>query len=288
MQPLLIKVNTPQEHSFSINRYSYSNQFPGIWHFHDEFELTLIEKSSGSRMVGDHIEGFKVGDLVLIGKNLPHTWRNDAGAGEGDSAALVIHFLENFLGETFFDLPEMQRIKKLLDRSKQGLKVSGKLAPQIAEMMKQIEQAQEVDRILLFLQILKMMAESEKLQVLCSEGFTNSINYADSERLKRVYEYVMNNFQEDVALPKAAAVANMSPTAFSRYFKSRTRKSFTQFVIEMKIGYACKLLINENMSVTEVCYKSGFQNLSNFTLQFKGLTNMTPKKYQILHMQKIG
>src|SRR5690349_10245046 len=124
MQPLLIKVNVPQKSSFSINRYRYDDQFPGIWHFHDEFELTLIEKSLGSRMVGDHIERFKVGDLVLIGKNLPHTWRNDEESKAAVSEALVIHFLEDFLGETFFSLPEMYKIKRLLERSKRGLKIT--------------------------------------------------------------------------------------------------------------------------------------------------------------------
>lgn len=283
MQPLLIKVNVPQKSSFSINRYSYSDQFPGIWHFHDEYELTLIEKSNGSRMVGDHIERFKVGDLVLIGKSLPHTWRNDDEKTSDTSDALVIHFLEDFLGDSFFDLPEMYKIKRLLERSKRGLKVSESLTPKIARLMKQIEGAVGAERVLQLLHILKLLSESTQLEELCSEGFTNSINYTDADRLKRVYEYIMNNFQEDVSLSKAASVAHMSPTAFSRYFKGRTRKSYTQFVIEMKIGYACKLLINEEMSVAEVCYRSGFQNLSNFNQQFKSITNLTPKKYQTLH-----
>jgi AraC-like DNA-binding protein len=93
----------------------------------------------------------------------------------------------------------------------------------------------------------------------------------------------MNHFDEDLNLNNAAEVANMSPSAFSRYFKSRTRKSFTQFVIEMKIGYCCKLLINEKLSIAEVCYRSGFQNLSNFNQHFKDITGLTPKKYQSLH-----
>lgn len=286
MQPLLIKINLPQKSSFSINRYSYDDQFPGIWHFHEEYELTLIEKSNGSRMVGDHIERFKAGDLVLIGKNLPHTWRNDEKKTTGVSEALVIHFLEDFLGEAFFSLPEMYKIKHLLERSKHGLKVQESVAKKVAASMKRIETTTGAEKVLLLLNILQLLSETEHLEDLCSEGFTNSINYTDSDRLKRVYEYIMNNFQEDVSLSKAASVAHMSPTAFSRYFKGRTRKSYTQFVIEMKIGYACKLLINEKMSVAEVCYKSGFQNLSNFNQQFKTLTSLTPKKYQTLHMVK--
>ncbi|MFT3748845.1 MAG: AraC family transcriptional regulator [Agriterribacter sp.] len=284
MQPLLIKVNVPQKSSFSVNRYSYDDQFPGLWHFHEEYELTLIVKSKGSRMVGDHIESFKAGDLVFIGKNLPHTWRNDIQESTGVSEALVIHFLEDFLGGHFFILPEMHKIKNLMERSKRGLKIKEHTAKKIVPLMKAIEATQGAERVIALINILHILSESEEhLEELCSEGFTNSINYTDADRLKRVYQYIMNNFQEDVSLSKAASVANMSPTAFSRYFKVRTRKSYTQFVIELKIGYACKLLINEKMSVAEVCYKSGFQNLSNFNQQFKTITNLTPKKYQSLH-----
>ena len=287
MQPLLIKVNVSQESSFSINRYSYNDQFPGIWHFHEEYELTYIVKSCGSRMVGDHIERFNEGDLVLIGKNMPHTWRNDEeSVGKEVSEALVIHFFDHFLGEAFFNLPEMSKIKRLLEKSKRGLKIVNPLAKKIAAIMKQIETSEAVQKVLLLLEIMRLLSVAEEPEALCSEGFTNSINYKDSDRLKRVYEYIMNNFQEDVSLSKAASVAHMSPTAFSRYFKGRTRKSYTQFVIELKIGYACKLLINEKMSVAEVCYKSGFQNLSNFNQQFKSITSFTPKKYQILHSGK--
>ncbi|MFT3949517.1 MAG: AraC family transcriptional regulator [Agriterribacter sp.] len=287
MQPLLVKVNVPQKSSFSINRYSYADQFPGLWHFHDEYELTLIVKSNGSRLVGDHIERFKAGDLVFIGKNLPHTWRNDIQESTGVSEALVIHFLEDFLGEHFLTLPEMYKIKSLMERSKRGFKIKEHVAKKIVPLMKNIETSQGAEKVILLLNILHILSESEEhLEDLCSEGFTNSINYTDSDRLKRVYQYIMNNFQEDVSLSKAASTANMSLTAFSRYFKVRTRKSYTQFVIELKIGYACKLLINEKMSVAEVCYKSGFQNLSNFNQQFKAITNLTPKKYQALHAAK--
>ncbi len=285
MQPLLIKVNVPEKASFSFNRYTYTGHFPGIWHFHEEYELTLIEKSHGSRMVGDHIERFAAGDLVLIGKNLPHTWRNDEGTN-GVSQALVIHFLENFLGNTFLELPEMYKVKRLLERSSRGLKVTKATAKSAAATIRSMENTSGAERILQLLQLLRLLSESDHLEELSSEGFTNSIHYADSDRLKRVYEYIMNNFQEDVSLSKAAMVANMSPTGFSRYFKTRTRKSYTQFVIELKIGYACKLLINEKMTITEVCYESGFQNLSNFNQQFKAITKLTPKKYQVLHAVK--
>ena len=260
MQPVLIKVNVPQKASFSINRYIYDEKFPGIWHFHDEFELTLIIKSCGNRLVGDSIDSFKEGDLILLGKSLPHTWRNNSADG---SEALVIHFFDNLLGDKFFDIPEMHKIKRLLDQSGRGLKIVGATNEKVVNLMSEMENNTGSQTIIHLLSILQELAESEEVEVISSEGYANSMNVKDSDRLKRVYEYIMNNFHEDLNLNKAAAIANMSPSAFSRYFKSRTRKSFTQFVIEMKIGYCCKLLINEKLSVADVCYKSGFQNLSS-------------------------
>lgn len=283
MQPLLIKVNVPQKASFTVNRYVHEDHFPGIWHFHDEYELTLILESSGTRMVGDNIDRFTEGDLIFIGKNLPHTWRNDELHTFAKAEALVLHFLDRFCGPGFFDIPEMIKIRRLLDRSHRGIKVTGRTRDEVAALLLKMEQAAGADKVILLLSVLHLLAASGELFDLSSEGFASSIDDPCSDRLNQVYEYVMNNFQEDISLVKVAAVANMSPTAFSRYFKSRTRKSFTRFLIELKIGYACKLLMKEDMTVTHVCYESGFQNLSNFNQQFKTITGLTPKKYQLLH-----
>jgi AraC-like DNA-binding protein len=283
MQPMLIKVNVPHATSFSVNRYVYEDRFPGIWHFHNEYELTLIIESSGSRMVGDNIDRFTEGDLVFIGKDLPHTWRNDELHTYQKAEALVLHFLDQFCGPGFFSIPEMGKIQRLLDRSHRGIKITGKTRADIAALLLKMEHAEGADKIILLLTLLNSLAASDDLCDLSGEGFANSIDESGSDRLKKVYEYVMNHFQEDISLVKVAAIANMSPTAFSRYFKSRTRKSFTQFLIELKIGYACKLLMKEEMTVAHVCYESGFQNLSNFNQQFKTITGLTPKKYQLMH-----
>ena len=287
MQPRLIKVSVPQKASLCVNRSVFYDGFPGIWHFHDEYELTLILESSGSRMVGDNIDRFTDGDLIFIGKNLPHTWRNDELKTFEKSEVLVLHFLDDFLGAPFFKIPEMEKVSVLLERSHRGIRITGKTRDEIAALLLKMEHHKDVDQIILLLSILNLLASSGDLTDLSSEGFANSIDESGSNRLNKVYEYIMNNFQEDISLVKVAAVANMSPTAFSRYFKNRTRKSYTQFIIELKIGYACKLLMKEDMSVTQVCYESGFQNLSNFNQQFKGITRLTPKKYQLMHTGKM-
>lgn len=283
MQPMLIKVNLPEKSSFSITRSVFYDGFPGIWHFHDEYELTLILESSGTRMVGDHIERFTDGDLVLIGKNLPHTWRNDESKVFEKSECLVLHFMYNCLGNGFFDVPAMQKIQALLMRSHRGVKITGTTKDVVIDMFVGMENQDPATQVIQMLSILNLLTSSDDLQNLSSEGFANSIDESGANRLNQVYAYIMNHFQEDISLSKVAEVANMSPTGFSRYFKNRTRKSFTQFLIELKVGYACKLLITEDMTVSQVCYESGFQNMSNFNQQFKGITRLTPKKYQLLH-----
>jgi len=286
MQPLLIKVNVPQKSSFSVSRFVYKDRFPGIWHFHDQYELTLILESSGSRLVGDNIDRFWEGDLVFIGKNLPHTWRNDELHTFSRSEALVLHFLDDFSGDKFFDIPEMEAIKRILDRSHRGIKINGKTRDEVASLLLQMEHAAGAAKIVLLLSVLNAIAGSDDLTDLASEGFVNSFGDAASERLNNVYEYIMNHFQDDISLEKVASIASMSPTAFSRYFKNRTRKPFSRFLIELKIGYACKLLMKEEMTVASVCYESGFQNLSNFNAQFKAIAGMPPKKYQLMHISK--
>ena len=149
-----------------------------------------------------------------------------------------------------------------------------------------IEQEEGPESLISVLSILHILSASPDLLELSSEGFVNSMNQSNSDRLNRVYEYIMNHFQENISLVKVAAIAYMSPTAFSRYFKNRTGKSLTEFLIELRIGYSCKLLTNEEMTVTEACYESGFQNLSNFNEQFKKIMKLTPKKYQQIRLEK--
>jgi AraC-like DNA-binding protein len=177
----------------------------------------------------------------------------------------------------------MKKIKGLLERSKRGLRIDGETKKKAISLLLQIEQSEGAEKLILLFTLLCLISDSSDIKVLSSEGFTNSINQSDSERLNKVYAFIMNNFQKDITLVQAAAIANLSPTAFSRYFKSRIRKSFSEFLIHLRIGYACKLLIYEERTVTQVCYESGFQNLSNFNQQFKRQIGLTPKKYQLLH-----
>lgn len=286
MIPKLLKVEKPDSAPFAVNKYVYEDKFPAIWHFHDEYELTLILESHGTRMVGDHISQFKEGDMVFIGKNLPHTWRNDGARHYEKAQALVLHFLEDIWGDTFFKKPDLRHIHSFLSRSHRGIRVVGKTRDKVAALLTDLEVAKGVQRIIGLLSVLDILSESDELVDLSSESFVHSMEEPGSNRLRKVYEYIMNNFQADISLISVAEVAHMSPSAFSRYFKSRIRKPFRQFVIELRVGYACKLLTSEDVTVSDVCYQSGFQNLSNFNQQFKKIAGLTPKQYQLTYLNK--
>lgn len=282
MEPVLLKVNQLDTMSFSVNQFNYLNNFPGLWHFHPEIELTLILKGHGMRFVGDSIERFEDGDLVLIGKNLAHTWKSEsADETLGSSEAVVTQFKEGFLGDAFLQTPEMIGVRNLLQNSTRGIKITGATKKRVVLRIKQMQAAQGAPRLMHLLSILILLSESKDITLLASEGYCNHNAESDSERLNKVYSYIMNNFQKPIRLTDVAEMAHMSPTAFSRYFTQRTRKTFSQFLIEKKVGYACKLLIGGDLSILQICYECGFQNVSSFNKQFKKITKLTPKQYQL-------
>lgn len=284
MDPLLLKVNKTETDSFSVNHFKYTGSFPGLWHYHSEYELTLIVKSSGTRFVGDHIDRYTENDLIFIGKNLAHTWKTDSSKEKNQSSeALVIHFKEDFLGKTFFTTPELYAVEKFLQLSQRGIKIIGKTQAAIIEHIHQIQALSGVNKLIKLLQILSLLAESKELVLLSSEGYSQYINENTNDRLNKVHAYIMNNFKSSIRLADAADVANMSPTAFSRYFKQRMQKPFSQFVNELKVGYACKLLMSHKFSIQQICFECGFQNVSNFNKQFKSYTELSPKQFQLKH-----
>lgn len=287
MEPRLIKLLPADRQAFLINEYAYQ-RFPGIWHYHPEFEITFIEKGQGTRFVGDHIESYREGDLVMIGSNLPHTWKSDEAEEEElaqGSKALVLHFMYNCLGAQFWDLTEMADIKKLLDASQLGIRIGAPDSEHVISLMRKMAGQPAPDRLITFLEMLQFISASQKLSTLCSIGFKNSLVHNDSGRITKAYEYVVHNLSSSLSLMEVAKVVNMTPAAFSRYFKTHTRKTFSQFVIELKIGYACKLLMKDNQTVTQVCYECGFNNISNFNKQFRKIAGIPPKKFQLQYVK---
>lgn len=283
MKPVIRKSANPTTGSFTVKEL-HDPYFDPNWHFHPEYQLFLVLEGTGTRFIGDSIKHFEAGDLVFTGPNLPHLWRSDAVYFEGNPncqvQGIVVYFNANFLGPDFFNKPEMFALKHLLQQSERGLEVTGFTREILTQQIKALRQLQGFDRILVLLEILHTLAKATDYSVLSSIGFANTFKPSDTPRMQQVHDYVLTNFTHTISLETVAAVASMSPSAFCRYFKARANKTFYDFVSEIRIGHACKLLIEEKLTVTQICYECGYKTLSNFNSQFKGITGLSPLQYQ--------
>jgi len=283
MKPQLLKVMKVPGHSFSV-RQDLVPHVNNRWHYHDEVELIHFKKGEGTQFIGDNIKRFKSGDVVIVGSNLPHYWRFDDIYFEENTKAnadiRVAHFTENFWGENFLYLPENNNLKTVLEKAKRGLQITGKPRQIVAELLKQLISSNGSKRIILLMEALSSISDCKQLSSLSSIGFKPDFVEAENDRINAIYEYSIKNFKGKIQLEKIAEVANISPNSFCRYFKSRTRKTYSQFLIELRVGHACKLLIENNQCIKRLCYESGFNNFTSFYKYFKMITGKSPLTYQ--------
>lgn len=262
-------------------------RFDYEYHFHPEYELKFVISSKGKRFVGDSIENFQEGDLVLVGPNIPHYWKNDPvyyTSDELHASAYLVMFSENCFGEGFFLLPEMSPIKELLYKAKGGLCFPGADKTDIPEKLNFLISCDGPSRIMMMLNILNELSKAET-HPLMNETFVAELpilnnNNRSVGRLKKVHEYVIANFQNKIQIEDIAGMANMTNHAFCRYFKRSTKKTFMTFLSELRVCHAKKLLIESGSPISDICYASGFDNLSNFNRKFKAITDMTPKEFR--------
>ncbi|HTN36684.1 MAG TPA: AraC family transcriptional regulator [Arachidicoccus sp.] len=291
MKAQQLKVATSADRSFSVRR----DQVPYVnnrWHYHSEVELIHFRYGEGMQFVGDSMMRFTAGDVVLIGSNLPHYWRfdevyfdekamMDSQTAAGFKADVTVtHFKDNFWGPAFLDLPENTNIKSLLTKAKRGIKVGGVARHKVAQLLSQLTQADGTFRILLLIEALSEIADCGELEALSSLGFDPQVLEADNERVNAVCTYTQNNLHRRILLKEIAEVANISEHAFCRFFKSQTGKTYTQYLIELRVGYACRLLIENRLELRQLCYESGFSNLASFRKYFTMITGKSPANYQ--------
>lgn len=254
------------------------------WHFHPEYELVLILKGSGKRIVGDHIDRFKENDLVFLGSNLPHEWTcnksyyDSAGIFKGEG--IVIHFLHDFLGNKFMEAPENTDLVKFLDLSSQGCKFYGHTKNRLISLIKDLLLLNNSDKLYTLFRIFKTLSQSDEFNLLASPGFNEPFRRRGDELLARAWEYILVNFQKDIKIKDLLEITHMSNTTFCQTFKKTYRMSFKDYLLNVRIGYACRLLLKESMNISEIAYESGFENLSNFNRQFKKIKGVTPREYK--------
>ncbi len=284
MKPLLIKENTASFTSLMLKRKEFKF-FPVNFHYHDDIELVLKLTSSGEMIVGNYVGRFNEGELFLLGGGLPHYWKNDASFYEVDekvnASSIVAHFEREFLGSVFFKLPEMHSIDEMLQRAKRGVLFGKKATQEVATKFEELIELEGYHRLIGFINLLYTLSLSNDYILLSTEVFDDmNASFHQSEPIKKVYEYVMKNFKEDVSQTKAAELVGMNSSAFSRFFHRSTKKTFTHFVNEVRLSYASRLLFQGEMPIAEIAYECGFQNLSNFNSKFKSFFKQTPSAYK--------
>lgn len=276
------KLNNPIEQAFHI-RKDIRKYFDDTWHFHDMLELVYIEQGVGGRYIGDSIDSFSEGEVVLLGAKLPHVWKsNFLGDGQPkltECVSIVIQFPKDFLGTSFLQLPESKSINILFKRAERGIVFQKKTKEKLAEKISSLLEYDGMDRLIKFIDLLQFASRSNDYELLASPMFIDNI-FNDDPKINKVFGYVMENFTDDVKLSTAASVAGMNKTAFCRYFKKRTKKTFSSFLNEVRIGHACKLIREDEMQITEAAYLSGYNSPSYFHKQFKFIKGVSPSTYQ--------
>lgn len=254
-----------------------ANTFKWHYHYHPEYEIVCVFEGSGRRHVGNHLSNYMDGDLVLIGSNLPH---GGFGYGSVDiHEEVVVQFTENFLGENFLLKPEMNNIKILFERAKQGLSFHGKTKIALSEQFKNLLKLSHFERLIALLNILQNLANSMEYISLNSVDIRYNFSLKDQERLGKVYKHVEENYSQTIDIQAIAKICNLTIPAFCNYFKKNLNQTFTDFTNEYRINQACKMLL-EGLEIVDICYRCGFNNVSYFGRVFKQLKGTNPSQFR--------
>ncbi|MCF7567496.1 AraC family transcriptional regulator [Sabulilitoribacter arenilitoris] len=275
------KIKTSPEQAFLI-RKDERIHFYDDWHFHEMLELVVILKGKGQRSIGDSIESFSKGDVILLGSKLPHVWRSNPPKNLNDvkskCVSIIIQFPPNFIGSSFLNLSESKKLNELFKNAEMGISFINNTSKILIKKVKKLILLKGMARIVLFLEILHIASISKEYRLLASPLFKETIFKSDL-KINKVFEFVMDNFSNPITLDEVAKVGLMNKTAFCRYFKNRTNKTFTGFLNEIRIGYACKLIQEEKYSLKEAAYLSGYNSPSHFNKQFHRIKNMSPSDF---------
>ncbi|WP_109301181.1 AraC family transcriptional regulator [Aquimarina sp. AU474] len=249
-----------------------------IWHYHPEIEIVYVNGGTGKMQIGSHMSYYRNGALMLIGSNLPHCGFTDRMTG--NSSETIIQMLPDFLGSSFFNIPETHTIGKLLEQAKKGIVFHGDVKRQIGAKIESLQDLDAFEKLLGILKVLREMEKTSEYTILNAEGFIIETELQDNNRINLIFNFVQTEFGRTITLEEIADKVSMSVPGFCRYFKKVTGKTFTQFVNEYRLVHAAKLLHERQTSITDICYESGFSNFSHFSRLFKEFTGKTPSMYR--------
>ena len=276
------KIIEKKDESFYIGIFQ-DNLEKNTWHYHNNFEISFITEGSGKRIVGDSMEEFQLGDLAFIGPNLPHVWIADKEAQMPSKRTLEMVFLQfnlNALSDQLLSLPEFSNVKRALDFSERGIQIIGDTLNEVSEIMLQLPYLKSFERMLHFFILMDIIGKSETNVQLASKEYLKIRFTTGNKRIAVIHEFLMNNYREEVNLKRLAGLVNMAEGSLCRFFKMNMGITIFEYLNQIKIEFACKLLMDYDLSIMEVCLDSGFNNLSHFNKQFKKTNEVTPSEYR--------
>jgi AraC-like DNA-binding protein len=271
-----------EDESFFIGIFQ-DNLEKSTWHYHNNYEISFITEGSGKRIVADSIEEFQPGDLVFLGKNLPHVWIADKDTRTPSNRSLEMVFLQftsEVLGSQLLELPEFKYVAKAMELSERGIQIVGQTLNEVSELMLQMPYLKSLERMLHFFKMMEIIGKSDSNIQLASKEYLKIRFKTGNKRIALIHEYLMNNYREDIDLKKLAELVSMAEGSLCRFFKMNMGLTIFEYLNQIKTEFACKLLMDNGLSILEVCLDSGFNNLSHFNKQFRKTTGMPPSEYR--------
>lgn len=274
MKPFIEKLITDEDESF-VARTFHTPLFEVPWHQHPEVEIILFLEGEGNAFVGNYVGNFTAGDVFMIGPHVPHTFQKSDPQAE--AAALVVQFLPDCWGEGFLQMPESRSIATLVDAAHMGLKLSPVCAEKL--QLQRIENSQGIERVILLLSCLKTISEDTQLRELSTQKMADSSG-KQQERIDRIFQYTIDHYADSITLPAIAGYTGMSVPAFCHYFRKATKKTYIEFLNEVRVGKACQQLIDTSRPITDIAYDCGYNTVANFNKQFSKLKQMSPRHFR--------
>lgn len=282
MPALLEKILVKEDESFFIGIFQ-DNLEKSTWHYHNSFEISFITEGTGKRIVADSIEEFQPGDLAFIGRNLPHVWIADKETMTPSNRTLemvYLQFTHETLSPQILSLPEFINIRKAMDLSERGIQIVGQTLNEVSEIMLQLPCMKSFDRMLHFFTMMDIIGKSDTNIQLASKEYLRMRFTTGNKRIAAIHEYLMNNYRDDIDLRRLASLVSMAEGSLCRFFKMNMGMTLFEYLNEIKTEFACKLLMDPDLSILQVCLDSGFNNVSHFNKQFKKTTGVPPTEYR--------
>jgi AraC-like DNA-binding protein len=279
--PFQIPKSVNESFRVQIDEVAY---FYNHLHQHPEIQVTVIQKSTGILVAGNYIGRFEPGDVFVIGSNQPHVFRNDEEYFKQklQAQSTSVFFDETTMGQLFWNIQELGAFQSFFDESSGGYKVSGKAAAMVTAALEALTECRSIDKIIQFLYIIKALTSKKDLAPLASHAPARKFDNVNGHRMKNVMEFTFRESHRNIGLKEVADIAHLTPEAFCKYFKTHTRKTYINFLNEIRINNACRMLLQEEDSINAICYRCGFNNLANFNRVFKKFTGISPRDYRKL------